>query len=320
MTRGHRAVGIGTVLFALGLAAPVRAEEGGFVPPPGQVWTALAYEGWFADRRFAGAGDEDRNAGFAPGDDAPIKVDDPRAEFRTDALWAKLRVAPIDPLIAGLSMAVYQRSAFEQTGTRVVTEGTGDLYTFAGAQLTPRAWPVGVSVYVHLKVPLTERPVGDLSVPLSEGQVDLGPELATTWAALPRLHVTARAQYRYRFPVDVRQGTTDVRITPADEVEVGFEVGGGPSSWLWLKTSYQGLWSLSETKRRTDPPTPQPHEKRQIHWWGVGAYLMFGGWIAESVDGLALDLKARLPVGGVDYLKGPGVSAGVAYGFSFAGQ
>lgn len=319
---------VAVLVFTCAVASTVRAEEGGFVPSEGSVWTAVAFERWSADERYAGPfgpdpafrGLDPANPGpqVEPGDTVPIKLDLPESRFATEAVIAKLRVAPLERLLVAVSFPAYRRSVFEQTGTRVTTEGTSDVFATAGYQLTPRGQAVGSALYAHVKVPTTEIELGDLSVPLSEGQVDLGVEQATTWAALPQLHITGSLLFRYRFEGSARVGGTKARVKPGDEMEAGIEVGGAPVQRVWIKTGYRGLWATA-SEDRTLANDIRPIEKRQIHWWQVGAYLSFGGWLAPALDGLALDLGLRYPLGGVDYLRGVAWSAGLAYGFDWSG-
>lgn len=319
------AAGLGVAL-AFATASAASAEESGFVPPQGNVWMSAAFERWSADERYAGPFGAD--AGFRgldpdnpgspieSGDVVPIKLDVPESRSSSEAVVVKLRVAPLERVLTGVTLPAYQRSVFEQTGTRVTTAGTGDVFLVAGYQLTPRDLAVGSALYAEAKLPTTQLEVEDLSVPLSEGQVDLGVEQATTWAVLPALHVTGRLLLRHRFEADAQVGGTRARIKPGDEMEAGVEVGGEPVRRVWLKTGYRGLWATA-SEDRTLARHIRPIEKRQIHWWQAGAYLGFGGWLGQALDGLALDLAFRYPLGGVDYLRGIAWSAGLAYGFDW---
>ena len=313
--------------MAVLLAFPARAEEKGYIPPAGTLWMAAGWEAWHARERFAGPFGADLNYrgldGQGPqletGAPVPLKLDDPTAAYRTLAAVVKVRVVPLPRFMLRAALPVYQVSTFSQSGSRVTTRGSGDLFAFLGYQLTPYDGPVWTSLYLHAKFPTTRAQLGDLSVPLSEGQVDIGPEHATTWAILPQLWLTGRLQYRHRFEVVSRVGGTRVRIKPGDEFEAGLEVGGAPADWLWLQARYRGLWAAA-SEDRTLPSDHRALEKRQIHWLAADVYLKFGAWLSPALDQLALDGKLQYPLCGVDFLRGVTYSLALAYQLNFWSQ
>ncbi|MDD9935682.1 MAG: hypothetical protein OXT09_18870 [Myxococcales bacterium] len=313
-------------------SATAHAEESGFIPERGTIWTQLAWQFWRADERYAGPFGADLNfEGFVDpadpdppttalrvevGDRVPIKLDVPGATFDNQALFAKLRVVPLPRTMLRLSVPLYQRSVFQQAGTSIITEGTGDIETFIGYMVTPEGGAVGSAFYLHVKIPTTEIAFEDLSVPLSEGQVDVAVEHATSWAVIPRLHLTGRTLFRHRFEAEAEVGGATGRIKPGDEVELGAEVGGEPLPLLWMKTKYQGLWATTAEDRSIERDF-RALDKRQIHWWALEGYYRFGALLSPATEHLAVDLKLRYPLGGVDYLRGPLFYAGLSYQLNY---
>ena len=306
------------VLLATLTAGPVSGTSG-FVPSAGSIWVKIGYSFWSADERFAGplnSADLSFDGGRDPGDRVPLKLDVEGANFTTQSIALNLEVTPVDRFVVGLYFPVFQRTEFDQATIRVITQGTGDLFGYAGVQLTPPGLAIGSSLYLHAKLPTTEVSFEDLSVPLSEGQVDLAVEQVTTWAIRHNLHLSGRLLYRVRFEVEQTVGDSVGRFKPGNETELGLEIGGAPTPALWLRASWNALLA-SATQDRSIEGDFLAIEQREVHNLEVGAYLQFGHWVAEDLRGVALDAWLRHPAAGSDYPVGPSFGIGLAYGFNW---
>lgn len=208
-----------------------------------------------------------------------------------------------------------QTSVLEIPSTRTTTVGTGDIFAWLAYEVLASE-RVGVSLSSHVKVPTTQTSFESLSVPLSEGQTDLGVAQTTTFSPISRLQLSARILWRYRFDVEQEIGDATVRIKPGNETELTAEIGGAAHRDLWLRATYTGLFAETSEDRSVDQLIA-PRERRQLHTAELGAYVGFGRWIHQSLDGVALDTWYRHPLGGVDYLHGPSVGVGLAFGIDW---
>jgi len=304
---------IAAVLYSSSAAAQ------GFLPPEGTIWVKVGYTSWSADERYAGPfNPEDLryDGGTEPGTAIPIKLDSEGSSFSSLSLGLNLQIVPIERFVIGAYFPVYQVSEFTQSDIVTTTTGTGDVFAYLGYQLTPEGIDIGNTMFLHLKLPTTEAELEDLSVPLSEGQLDLALESATTWALLPNLHLTGRLLYRWRTEATSQVGDVTARIKPGNETEVGIELGGAPTSWLWIRGGYRGLFASTQ-EDRTVANDILALEQRQIQSLEAGVYFQFGHWISPAIAGLALDTWYRHPVAGVDYLRGGMFGVGLAYGVNW---
>jgi hypothetical protein len=296
----------------------VARAENAYVPEGGTVWFKVGYSLWVANDRFAGPFNEgvDLNAGFEPGDVAPLKVDLPDSRLRVDMMDLEMRITPVDRLHLRLNVPFFQGMRFEQTGATLVNRGIGDIRAFVGYLLTGPESPVFTQARVHLKVPTTRAQFEDASVPLTEGQVDVGGELLVTWPVLDRLWLSAALQYRHRFPVEASNG----RFKPGNETQWILQVEGGPVRTLWLKAAFEGLvgqaWQ-DLTFLDRERPFITALDQRELYSLLFGVYWEVGQLIHPSIAALALDLQVRVPLAGRDWPRGPQLFVGVAYQFNW---
>lgn len=304
----RRGTYIAALFAALGLQIwPGSALASGFAPDEGVLWLKLAYGRWTAEERFAGPFDRNTGQGIEIGDRIPFEVAT-GGELLIETLSLTAVFSPLERLVVGIYAPVYQRAEFENLNLISTTEGTGDLRPWIGYQITPDGLDLATTVNAHLKIPVTELPRELESIPLGEGQYDVAVEAVTTWAALPRLHLSGRTLFRRRFEFD----DGDRVIKPGDEFELGLDLGGGPTSWLWIRGGWSSLWSTG-LEDRSGQGAVTLRERRQVHELFASAYVGLGGLVWKGLDGFALDVGAALPVAGQDYPAGPSWAAGLAW-------
>lgn len=302
--------------------APCSANAiSGFAPQAQSAWVEFGWSNWSADSQYAGPfspGELSYDGGVSLGDRVPISIDEDGGTFSSTSLYLSFRITPVARFSYGAYFPIQQVSVLELPSTRTTTAGTGDVFAWIAYELS-RTERVGVSLFGHVKVPTTQTTFESLTVPLSEGQVDIAVEQQTTFAPIPQLHISGRLLWRYRFQVEQEVGGSGVTIKPGNETELGIEFAGAPQRDLWLRATYNGLFAQT-SEDRTVAEFIGPRERRQLHTAEFGAYVNFGRWIHEKTDGIALDAWYRHPLGGVDYLRGDAVGIGLAYGFNWGGS
>lgn len=306
--------GLACSALALSLLAPAEGTAlSGFAPEARTLWLELGGTHWAADSQYAGPfglGELGYEDGRDIGDRIPLSIDEDGGRFRSSTAFVAARVTPIASLSLGAYFPYLQVSELELPSTRTRTVGTGDAHVWAAYHAPPFGERVATTIAFHAKVPTTRASFESLSVPLSEGQVDLAVEQQTSWRPVAGLQISGSLLWRYRFAVERKTGGTQVRVKPGNETEVSVEVAGAPHPLLWLRATYAALFAQA-SEDRTVRGFVSAVEQRQVHNVELGAYFSFGD--AIRVDGLALDAWVRHPLGGVDFLRGPSVGGGLAY-------
>ena len=306
---------VGIAVGALLLLSSPAAAIDGFVAEPG-LWAKVGWSTWSANEQYVGPfgqGELSFGGGRQLGDTVPISVDEGGGTFRTRSFTLDLRVDPTERLALGAHLSLWQTSVLELSTVRTTTNGTGDLYGYVSYALAPFDADVGTRIALLYKIPTTQTTFESLSVPLSEGQVDLGVEQSTSWRFAPRAMFSVRLAWRYRFAVEEDRGGTPVQIKPGNEAELGVEIAGDPLRSVWLRAGYNGMWAET-SEDRTVTSLIGPRERRQIHNVELGMYWSFGALVApptsgtqSALRGLALDTWARYPLGGRRLSAGAGV-------------
>jgi len=294
-------------LAAATLWSPPSARADGFVAPKGTLWTKIAYRNWFADRTFAGPEDP-RVSEVALGDAIPF---DPSVggELELDAVEVQAEYVPLERLVVGVYFPVVQNIRFENETRLTETTGTGDIRPYVGYQITSPDSKASTTLYLRPKIPTTEFEVSEVTVPLSEGQFDLGVEQVTSWRPIPKLQFTGSTMFRYRFAGEFPGSGAEFK--PGNEFVVRGIIGGQPVETLWLKGGYNALWSTGLENRETD--TPERSDFRSFQQVIGGAYWNWGRFLGGEAEGLALDASITYPFAGRDYPKGITWALGLAW-------
>jgi hypothetical protein len=302
------------VMLAVGLWMPGRAHAGGVLlgdgaaQTPGWLWMKVAFQSWSADERFAGIFDRDGQAGVELGD--PIPFDrSTGGQLDSRALALDVRWVPVERLRVGVYMPVVQRTRFEDSTFVSTTTGTGDVRSFVGWELTDGGGPAHTTLVAQLEVPTTTLPVELETVPLGEGQFDASVGQISTWVPWRRVRLTMGTLLRRRFPLVEEER----RLKPGDEAELMLRAVAAPVRWLWLSAAYEGLWSTGFEDRSGEGAVAL-RSRRQVHDLRAGVYLLWGGWIADELRGLALDASIAFPVAGRDFPRGVSYGVGLAWG------
>lgn len=301
------------VAAAVAVGTPRAAAADGFVEPVGSIWVKAGYRSWFADREFAGPNDRNRSDSVELGDPIPFDSTVGGGEIQARSFELQLFVVPLERLEVGLFMPVWQQLRFSNANFRTVTTGTGDVRAQVGYQITPPDLPAATTVSTHLKIPTTQLEVDVRDVPLSEGQVDLAFQQATSWAPIPRLRLTGTTMFRYRFPGRF-PGRTDT-YKPGNEMVASLDVGGGPVDWLWLQGGVYALWSTGWELREGGGASRSEfrafQEVRGTVYWQWGELI---GGSEGALSGFAVDASVAWPFAGRDYPRGLNWAVALAWG------
>ncbi len=304
------AVGLLTICFHLEAAA-----ETGFSRPPGQLWSQISVSHWSSDERFAGPygqGDLTYDGGREVGDRLPISIDERGGTFVAQNIALTTSLGVTNRLDVGGYLPLRQRSVLTLESGEVENTGVGDLWLHGGWRITPDDASVSSRVVTELKIPLSETSFEVLTVPLSEGQLDVALGQVTTWSSEVGVHLTGGMKFRYRAPVTQEVGAVEFQLKPGNEFVLLAEVAGEPLSNTWLSLSWRS--TLAQTSEgQSLSGSPEPRERREIHSLGLGTYVSVGRWLPPSLTGLAISGNAQLPVAGVDQLAGPTLTAGLAW-------
>jgi hypothetical protein len=265
---------------------------------------------WYADEAFAGPNDRATNEGVAIGD--PIPFDrQTGGEFEMVALEAQVVSVPVERLEVGVYMPVVQHVRFENANFRTVTTGTGDVRPHVGWQVTPAGGEAATTLALRAKLPTTRLEVDAEAVPLSEGQVDLAVEQATSWDPHPRLRLTGVTLFRYRAPG--RLPDRDDTYKPGDEMVLRASVGASPLETVWVQAGYRGLWSTGwELREGTSAGRSRFRSTQEVRG---GIYWKWGALVGGGLHGFALDTSINWPVAGTDYPRGPTWAAAIAWSY-----
>jgi len=329
MFQGSRALAL--VLLSLLLLVGSSASAQGFTPQKGSTWLKVGYIQSSADQNFAGL-DEVRwnrfNLENAPElEDREIAYGE-RTDFRSrqgDVIGGALvanevtldaTYAPLPRMVVGGFVPIFKRAYYENPRPYKTEErGVGDIQLFAGYQLTPPdQYKIGSTVYIRGKIPTSSKfPYTNESL-LGEGQFDLSAALGNSIAILPRLYLNNTVELRHRFGWLGNGSDPEGRFAnPGDELHVFLGLGGGPTDWLWLNAGWAGMWGQAWVVQQVGESEPDFQLQRQFHAAQVSAYFSFGKFI--GVDGLALDVFAKIPFAGRDHAVLYSYGGGVAYGF-----
>lgn len=297
-----------TGLAAAVLLVPREVMASGFVGEQGSVWVKLAYRSWQADETFAGPNDRSLSDGIELGDRI---VFDPTTggELRMQALEVQVEGVPYPGLKTGVYAPVVQQIVFENRNFETVTTGTGDVRPYVGYQLTPDGASAATTIHLRAKIPTTEIAVSSASVPLSEGQFDVGIDQTTSWRPVDRFELTLRTLFRYRAAGELPNSGEQYK--PGNETVIDVSAGGEPVESLWIQAMYSGLWSTGWESRESG--TAGRSDFRMVQNAGAGVYWSFGDLLGGAAEGLALDGAVVVPWTGRDYPAGPMWSAGVAW-------
>ncbi len=302
-------------LVVVALLAPsiVRAQTA-LPAGKGTIWLQAAVMSSASNQRFAGPyrqGDLDYDGGRSVGDRIPISTDEDGGEFRLTAATLSLRAGITPRLSVGAYFVGIQRSVLLLETLEVRRTGVGDLWTEFAYLVTPLEWGLKFAPIVNVKIPLSKADFEVLSVPLSEGQVDIAVGGVATWVLDPRANVSVGSRYRVRTPVKSDVGAITLEVDPGDELELHGQVSVAPFSTLWLSAGWRSIVA-SEAKRRVQPLEWEPTERRRLHAAELSAY-----WIFLSLKTLrstfAVSAFAQFPIAGVDMLAGPVFSGGLAW-------
>lgn len=301
-----------TLVCACTVLAPLEASAAGFSvthafhPPAGRLWIGASYTRWAADKTYAGIFDRNLRNDIELGD--PIDFDPSTGgEFETTSFGLNVRFSPHERVQAGVFMPVWQITTFRDSTFESTSRGTGDIWSFVSWELF-RGDRAATAVALQVKTPTTSLPREFETVPLSEGQFDVAIEHSSTWNPVAPLYLTLNTLLRHRFPFK----DADRELKPGDEAEIGFGVGVAATDWLWLEARYDVLASAG-FQDRSGTGAVSLADRRRIQTTSIGAYTEFGRFIADAVDGLAVDLRVTVPVTGQDYPIGWTYTAGLAW-------
>jgi hypothetical protein len=305
----------GALCAVAGLCAASDASAQGFTPAQGAVWTRLGYGLARASEDFAGVDDIIYDARVSRGDRGPFRSRGGELvggalqvqDVTLDVSWA-----PVDGFVVGGFVPLVKLVSYENPRPfKTRSNGPGDVVLYGGAQLTPRdEGRLGVSAYARVKLPTSFGfPYVD-DARRGEGQIDASGALAASFALMPRLYLNSTVELRHRFVNSSDEGEVDF----GDELEASASLGGGPVDGLWLTAGVTGMWGAPTRVRTADKEVAELRQERRFYTALLSAYWSgFGDLV--STPGLALDVWAKAPLGGVDYPVLWSGGAGVALGF-----
>lgn len=311
------------VVFFVSMAAalfgmPALASAQGFVPAKGSGWAKLGYIYSQADANFAGR-DEQR---FAPENE-----DGTRVPFRSrtgqvvggtlltqeatlDALYS-----PAHRWVIGTFIPLFRYVDYSNTVNDYRTTATrpGDVNLFGGYQLTQHD-RLGITLYGKVKVPTATKFPYTNEALSGEGQFDASAALGGSYAILPSLYLNGSIELKYRFGW-LGNGRNDEGLyaDPGEELHMGLGLGYGATSWLWLSAGWSGFEGTPWLVQYRGESEPIYRIERSFHAVTGSAYLMFGKWV--GLDGLALDLFAKVPFTGEDHAAMTSYGVGLASSF-----
>lgn len=300
-------------ILALLAPRPANAQTA-FPAGDGELWAQLAVMSSASKQRFAGPyrqGDLDYDGGRIEGDRLPISTDEDGGEFRFTAATISLRAGLSPRLSVGAYLVGIQRSVLSLETLEVRRTGIGDLWGDLAFLVTPLESRLKFAPVVSVKVPLSRADFEVLSVPLSEGQVDIAAGGVATWAISPGAHLSVGSRYRVRTPVKSDVGAVELQVDPGDELELHGQASVAPIPSVWLTAGWRSTLA-TEAKRRVEPFDWEPTERRRLHALELSAY-----WTFLSLEAwrstFAVSAFAQIPVAGVDMLAGPVFSGGLAW-------
>ncbi|MFU8803820.1 MAG: hypothetical protein ACNA8W_08445 [Bradymonadaceae bacterium] len=287
----------------------------GISPPAGRLWSQISVSHWSSHERFAGPyrqGDLGYDGGQEIGARIPLSIDEGGGEFLAQNIALSVGLGVTDRLDFGVYLPMRQRSLLTLETVEVERRGLGDLWLNGGFRITPSGSAVSSRIVTELKVPLSETTFEVLTVPLSEGQLDMSLGQMTTWKSPLGVYLTGGMKFRYRAPVTRDVGAVVFELKPGNELELVTELAGEPVSNIWLSLGWSSTFAQT-SEARVFNQLPEPRERRELHRVGFSAYVSVGRWISPAVDGLALSAAAWVPIAGVDQLSGPTLMMGLAW-------
>lgn len=303
----------------LALLAPNAANaQTAFPAGEGTIWAQTAVTYSASELRFAGPyrqGDLDYDGGRSVGDRIPISTDEDGGEFRFTAATISLRAGLTPRLSVGAYLVGIQRSVLSLETLEVQRTGVGDLWTEVAYLVTPLEWKLKFAPVVNVKVPLSRADFEVLSVPLSEGQVDIAFGGVATWVFASRANLSVGSRYRVRTPVTSEVGAVELEVDPGDELELHGQVSVAPIPSVWLTAGWRSTLA-TDARRRVEPFDWEPTEQRRLHALELSAYWTFLS-LEQWRSAFALSAFAQFPIAGVDMLAGPVFSGGLAWQFNW---
>ena len=157
----------------------------------------------------------------------------------TQNLALSLNLGITDRLDMGMYLPLRQRSLLALETIEREQIGFGDLWVNAGWRITPDDLAISSRIITDLKIPLSKTDFEVLTVPLSEGQVDVAVGQMTTWKTEMGIHLTGGMKFRYRAPVTEQVGGVEYELKPGNEFELFAEVAGEALSNTWLSLGWR---------------------------------------------------------------------------------
>ncbi|MFU8803012.1 MAG: transporter [Bradymonadaceae bacterium] len=286
----------------------------GFVPPKDSLWGKLSYLHKRADQDYLGRHAQSFDSSVELGEVGEFRAlngDVVGGSIRSHELALTVIYSPFERWALELYAPVFRHLQYtNDVPFQTKAVGPGDPAVAMGYQLTPRHMQrMGVSIYLHGKIPTgTAYPFANEAT-RSTGQFDTGLETRATVDLGPNILLSGRLLGRYRFAF--RDG--ERRSKPGNELEFGFGLGGAPLDSLWLSAGYSGLRSTG-LRENFGPVQDGIRTQSQYDSAYIGAYLKIGNWLGDGAwEGLAIDLIGHYVFAGRDYPQESSLGVGLAY-------